>query len=424
MWRSWSLAWRSCGLFVVLSAVALQAADEFAPPKAERDVVAAVGKGGGRVTVDGEYRVVGVALGNDNTNDDLKALAACERLTTISIASPKITDEGLEHLKGLKKLTSIGVNSTGTTAAGVTALRAALPECRITTFGRFAAPAAGPAGAGGPGGRIGGGPGNAGDRGRAPGGFGGFGSGSSSRTATLLRNAAVQEELKLTPEQKTQIAAAGSNTAYTEFLKQIDERSAAVLNAEQKARLKQLELQQSASAILRAEVVAQLKLSAEQVATITKVNEEQTAAGQAVLRDIFAQRGTETNEAMSAKLREKVAELNKQREEKIQAVLSDEQKKAWKELIGPPGPVTASPFLSSENRFGGGAPFTPAAAAKSLFDRYDSNRDNQLSDTEFPESNRTREAMKAAGITLVYPVAREVFETNYAKYYEQSRRGR
>jgi hypothetical protein len=104
-------------------------------------------------------------------------------------------------------------------------------------------------------------------------------------------------------------------------------------------------------------------------------------------------------------------------------VLNEEQKKIWTDLIGPPGPVVAIPVVS-ESRFGGRAPLTPAAAAKSLFDRYDSNRDNQLSDTEFPESNRTREAMKAAGITLVYPVAREVFETNYAKYYEQSRRGR
>ena len=410
------MAWRGCGLVVLLGAMAAQAADEFAPPQAEREVVAAVGKGGGRVTVDGEYRVIGVSLGNEGTNADLKASAACERLTTISIASPKITDEGLGHLKELKKLTQISILSSGTTDAGLAALRAALPDARITSFGRAAAPAAGP------GGRIGGGPGNAVDRGRAP---GGFGSGSTtSRTVTQLRNAAIQDDLKLTAEQRTQIATASSSSAISEALKLVDEKALAVLTPEQKARLKQIELQQSASAILRAEVVAQLKLSAEQIASITKVNEEQTAAGQAALRDIFSQRGTETNEAISTKLREKAAEFAKLREEKVHAVLSDEQKKAWKELIGPPGPVIASPFLSSENRFGGGAPFTPAAAAKSIFDRYDANRDNQLSDTEFPESNRTREAMKAAGITLVYPVAREVFETNYAKYYEQSRRGR
>jgi hypothetical protein len=420
MGRSWRrLAVGSCGLFILWSAVAAQAAEEFAaPPKAERDVVAAIGKGGGKITVDGEYRVTGVSLGNEATNDDLKALAACERLTSISIASPKVTDEGLEHLKPLTKLTSIGVNSTGTTAAGVTSLRAALPNCRVTTFGRVASA----------GGRTGGGdrggPPGRGTSGFGTGGFGGSTFNSSSRTTSMLRNAAVQDDLKLTPEQRTQLADAASNSAINAVLKLIDEKVLAVLTAEQKARVKQLELQQSASSILRADVVAALKLAEEQVAAITKVNEEQAAASQTVLRDLFAQRGNETTEAIITKAREKTAEFNKQRDEKVQAVLNEEQKKAWKEMIGPPGPVVTSSRSAMESRFGtgGGPAQTPAAAAKVVFDRYDINRDNQLSDTEFPETNRTRGLMKAAGITLVYPVAREVFETNYAKYYEQSRR--
>lgn len=374
-WGAW--AWRGCGLCVFLAAVSARAADEFAPPKVERDVVAAVGKAVVKINVDREYRITDAILGSEASNDDLKALASCERLTTISISSPKVTNDGLEHLKGLKKLISIVINGTDTTEAGIAALRTALPGCRVTSIGRVLAERP----------QV--------DRsGR-----------QMSRTVMLLRRWDIQDNLKLTDDQKMQFRTAFSN----DFMEWIEEKAIAVLTSSQKIRLKQIELQQSASSILRPDVVKQLKLSAEQVSSIRKVHEEHATTGQAAQRAVRGQ----------GELREKTAELNKQRDEKIQAVLNDEQKKALQEMLGPPANGSGYSLEQFSREF-----FSPAAVAKSIFDIFDKNKDNELSDAEFPESAVIRGEMKAAGITLVFPVAREVFETNYAKFYERSRSGR
>ncbi|MBI3465848.1 MAG: hypothetical protein HY000_22755 [Planctomycetes bacterium] len=42
-----------------------------------------------------------------------------------------VRDAGLEHLKGLKNLRELNLAGTQVTAAGVAALQAALPECKI-----------------------------------------------------------------------------------------------------------------------------------------------------------------------------------------------------------------------------------------------------------------------------------------------------
>ncbi len=399
-------------VFSALSAVATGADEFVAPPKAERDALAAIAKLGGRAQVDGEYRILSLTLGTECTNEELKGLAACERLTNLSISSPKITDAGLEHLKGLTKLTSMTITTSGLTTEGIGSLRTALPNCRITSFGR----GGGPPGTGGPGRGL-----NGGDPFALPSSGGGSYI-TGTRITSLARNTEVQNDLQLTPEQRTKITA---ETATTTILRAIDEKVLAVLTAEQQARMKQLELQQAGmTALTREDIVAQLKVTAEQVAAIQKQNEESIATSRTALSEIFSQqRNTAEDTAkINTTLREKSTELKKQQEEKVLALLSEEQRKAWQALVGPKGPDVSGSLISS--RFSERVPFaatTPAAAAKIVFDRYDTDKDGSISDAEFPTSNRTRTLMTAAGITLVYPAGREVFESNYIKYLEGGR---
>ena len=391
-------------------------AQEFTPPpKAERDVLAAISKAGGRAQVDGEYRIVAVTFGADCTNDELKGLATCERLTSVTVASRKITDEGLAHLQGLKKLTTVTLNATGATNEGVAALRAALPDARVAVLG---------GGGFRPGGTTAGGFGGGGAAPRGAG-LGGFSGNTLNRSTTLLRNVAVQDDLKLTPEQRTQISEATHSSALTAVMKLIEEKAQGVLTAEQKTRLKQLELQQGgALAVIKAEVIPQLKLTPEQVAAIQNENEDLSTESREILRQALGQRAPEESaEDYSKKIRDKIAEFNKKRDEKILALLTAEQRAAWSALVGPKGPdLGAASNFPAAGPAGGFTPRDPAATAKSLFTQYDTNKDGMLSEEEFPATNRTRTSMTAAGITLVYPVNSEVFVENYVKYSQGRRR--
>ncbi|MFT5131184.1 MAG: hypothetical protein ACI8W8_004820 [Rhodothermales bacterium] len=54
-----------------------------------------------------------------------------EGLKQLSIYATRITDAGLEHLKGLKLLNYVDVSHTKVTPEGVAALKAALPNANI-----------------------------------------------------------------------------------------------------------------------------------------------------------------------------------------------------------------------------------------------------------------------------------------------------
>ena len=408
-------------IVVCLLGTGTKAADEFtAPPKAERDILAAIGKLGGQARVDGEYRLLSLTIAGECTNDELKGLAACERLTSLSLSSPKITDAGLEHLKGLTKVTSISISTSGTTTEGIAALRAALPNCRITTFGRGAFPASSGSPANNP----------PGGGGQFPSGFAGGSLGSElTRTFNLVRNNAIQDDLKLTTEQRTKITDATSTAAYTAYQKSVDEKMRAWLTPEQLARLKQLELQQlGMNAFNREEVVKQLKITPEQVAGIRKQYDEASAAARVALQELTARGGggNETPDDRSNQLRTKMAELSKQREEKVLAQLNEEQRKAWQEMVGTKGPVVNGSFADQVvvGRDRSRPVLSAADAAKTIFERYDTDKDGKISEAEFPATNRTRISMTAAGITLEFPVPRATFESTYGKYYEGDRRRR
>jgi hypothetical protein len=70
------------------------------------------------------------------TNDDVKLLAACERLTGVQIMSPRINDESVEHFKVLPKLASVTITTSGITETGLAALKSARPSLRVNDLSR------------------------------------------------------------------------------------------------------------------------------------------------------------------------------------------------------------------------------------------------------------------------------------------------
>ena len=128
-----------------------------ASPTTQADAIAAIKKLGGTVNLDktsGE--VVGVTFrGTQITDAGLEHLKGLTSLTTLGLNSTQIadaglvhlkgltsldhlnlthtqiTDAGLEHLKGLTSLTTLDLSRTKITDAGLEQIKAALPNCDI-----------------------------------------------------------------------------------------------------------------------------------------------------------------------------------------------------------------------------------------------------------------------------------------------------
>jgi len=151
--------------------------------------------------------------------------------------------------------------------------------------------------------------------GQQPGGgriqFGGFGNDPLS----LLQNESVKKELHLTDDQSAKIPDA--------VLKAL----ASVLDGKQLKRLKEIELQQRGmSALAEAGVQKDLKLS-----------DSQSQSIKTILEDSRKQRQELMNEAKGGGgqgMREKFQALQKETNEKLQEVLTTEQRRGWKELLG------------------------------------------------------------------------------------------
>ncbi|HYT91301.1 MAG TPA: protein kinase [Gemmataceae bacterium] len=65
------------------------------------------------------------------TDESLKSLRELKQLAFLSLAGSGVSDAALKHLSGLPGLRSLDLRRTRFTAAGVAALRNALPECNI-----------------------------------------------------------------------------------------------------------------------------------------------------------------------------------------------------------------------------------------------------------------------------------------------------
>jgi Spy/CpxP family protein refolding chaperone len=169
----------------------------------------------------------------------------------------------------------------------------------------------------------------------------------------LLQNKSVQEELKLTAEQidKSKKVSEDIREKYKddfpkvremsqeerqEFFKKVGDETnkalATVLNADQQKRYKQIQLQQmsrftGANILLTPDVEKGLKLTDDQKGKIKTIVEDINKEMKE-LRESGGQPGPETFQKMQA--------INKEGMEKASATLTDDQKKAWKELQGAP----------------------------------------------------------------------------------------
>jgi hypothetical protein len=149
----------------------------------------------------------------------------------------------------------------------------------------------------------------------------------------LVQNEAVQKELKVTEEQAKKLKEALDkvNAAYRA---EMEKAIAGALDEKQNKRLKQIQLQQmGTNALNTADVAKDLKLSDEQK---TKIKETVEAF-------------TKKSRELGFQDREERQKLRTETNEKLNSVLNDDQKKAFKEMLGetftmpgrgPGGPTT------------------------------------------------------------------------------------
>ena len=173
---------------------------------------------------------------------------------------------------------------------------------------------------------------------------GGRGGGFGASRVGLLAIEEVQAELKLSEDQKARVeeiarslrpqgggGAGGDRQARMEaFQKQLAEAETKldeVLDETQQARLTGLYIQRAGvSAVTNAKVAEKLELTDEQKAEIAKIQEAQRQE----LRDQFAA----LNEGGGEDARARFREIREQTEEKLTAVLTDEQKQKLESLEG------------------------------------------------------------------------------------------
>jgi hypothetical protein len=102
-----------------------------------------------------------------------------------------------------------------------------------------------------------------------------------------------------------------------------------ILKPDQLKRLKQIELQmQRAMAFSNPEVQKSLKLTSDQIEKIKTINDD----AQAERRSLFSGGGGGRNQGNFQKMQA----MQKETLTKIEGVLTDEQKKSWKDMTGEP----------------------------------------------------------------------------------------
>lgn len=175
-------------------------------------------------------------------------------------------------------------------------------------------------------------------------GFGRMGGG-----ANLLRRPEVQAELKLTDDQKTKVtdmlaklredmqgriqdlrdaSPEERQKIMAEIQAEQTKRVNAILNTDQQKRFKEISLQQQGySALAMPDVQTELKLTDDQKSKIKDILQHQGEAQ----REIFQNAGGDREAARS-----KMEALRKETDDKIAALLTDDQKNQWKAMLGTP----------------------------------------------------------------------------------------
>jgi len=158
-------------------------------------------------------------------------------------------------------------------------------------------------------------------------GFGG-GKGAALDAAALVKLDQVKKELSITDEQTEKIPAA--------ILKGL----AGVLDAKQVTRLRQIELQQKGNrALLDTGVQSELKISPEQAGNIKTI----LADNQKEVGELMA----EAKGGGFQGIQDKITALNKETGDKLDGVLTADQRKAYKQMLG-------EEFKLEQKGFGGG----------------------------------------------------------------------
>ena len=146
------------------------------------------------------------------------------------------------------------------------------------------------------------------------GGFGGFGGQGKGGPLALINRADVKKELEITDEQLEKVPEA------------VQKALADVLNEQQLKRLRQIDLQDRGyRAFADAKVQAQLKISDEQKENIKTILED-SRKEQA---ELFKGAKDDFKGAI-----EKAAAMTKETNEKVQGVLTADQRKLWKSMLG------------------------------------------------------------------------------------------
>jgi hypothetical protein len=182
-------------------------------------------------------------------------------------------------------------------------------------------------------------------------GFGGFGD------LQLLNNKSVQEELKLTDKQKEAVSeiqkkqremfGGGGKGKFDKekFQEVMEATNKAVdkfkegMKAEQKTRLQQIKYQvMGVGAFLNEDVQKVLKLTNKQKDEFKEITDET----QKDARELRVAAGRDAEK--QAEAGKKIAKLTKEATDKIMKSLDDNQKKAYKELLGAPFDYKPEPF--------------------------------------------------------------------------------
>ncbi len=390
--KTHSAGWKLMSASVLLVAFATGSLNAGDPSPYEKKTVSLFAEKGSVIFIDGDYQVTQILGGRDLTNDDIEHLKVFKKLKLLSLNNSKINDAAVETLKSLTQLQSLNLSAGAISDQAQESLKKSLPNCRIIVPDRR--------------------------------GFGTSGS-SSAKSITNpsttssgrptpwgaieylpvspapsisveMQSSTVQEHLKLSPEQKKEIARV---TGRDFQRRQTEDAIKKVLTAEQQTLLQQVLLQREGpTALVLPEVAQDLKLTSEQRATVQKLMDDRRKQ----LMSIGDQLRTRTLDFPKSAQETQI--INSEASKQLLAVLTEPQLKAWNAKIGPPLPSTTNGFRSSQ---------TPEEYARSVFRNLDRNSDGKLTTEEWHRSRNTRTKFENAKITLDCPADVETFVKRY-----------